>query len=175
MFRLNGLRGVTLALSTMVAALYVPTDAARAADPIKIGFAMQLTGPLAGNGKAALLGAQIWADEVNKAGGLIGRPVELVVYDDQSNPGLVPGIYSKLLDVDKVDLLLSNNTNQTAPAMPTVIQHKRMMMGMFALAVNEQFKYPGYFQIQPYGPNGKDALTRGYFENAMTMNPKPKT
>jgi branched-chain amino acid transport system substrate-binding protein len=148
---------------------------AMAADPIKIGFAMQLTGPLAGNGKAALLGAQIWAEEVNQAGGLLGRPVELVFYDDQSNPGMVPGIYSKLLDVDKVDLLLSNNTNQTMPAMPTIIQRKRLIMAMFALAVNEQFKYPGFFQIQPYGPNGKDALTRGYFENAMMMDPKPKT
>ena len=174
MFRLNGLRGVTLALSTMIAA-YVSIDAARAADPIKIGFGMQLTGPLAGNGKAALLGAQIWADEVNKAGGLLGRQVELVAYDDQSNPGLVPGIYSKLLDVDKVDLLLSNNTNQTAPAMPTIIQHKRLIMGMFALAINEQFKYPGYFQIQPYGPNGKDSLTRGFFDNAIAMDPKPTT
>ena len=161
--------------AAMAGAALLGGGAALAADPIKIGFAMQLTGPLAGNGKAALLGAQIWADEVNKAGGLIGRPVELVVYDDQSNPGLVPGIYSKLLDVDKVDLLLSNNTNQTMPAMPTIIQRKRLIMGMFALAVNEQFKYPGYFQIQPYGPNGKDALTRGYFENAMTMNPKPTT
>ncbi|WP_315838425.1 amino acid ABC transporter substrate-binding protein [Bradyrhizobium prioriisuperbiae] len=160
-------------MTAMASAAMMWGGAALAADPIKIGFAMQLTGPLAGNGKAALLGAQIWADEVNKAGGLIGRPVELVVYDDQSNPGLVPGIYSKLLDVDKVDLLLSNNTNQTAPAMPTIIQRKRLIMGMFALAVNEQFKYPGYFQIQPYGPNGKDALTRGYFENAMTMTPKP--
>ncbi|QPF95119.1 amino acid ABC transporter substrate-binding protein [Bradyrhizobium commune] len=159
----------------MMIAAFVSTDAARAADPIKIGFGMQLTGPLAGNGKAALLGAQIWADEVNKAGGLLGRPVELVAYDDQSNPGLVPGIYSKLLDVDKVDLLLSNNTNQTAPAMPTIIQHKRLIMGMFALAINEQFKYPGYFQIQPYGPNGKDSLTRGFFDNAIAMSPKPTT
>lgn len=173
-FRLNGVRGATLALSAIVA-LSVSTVASRAADPIKIGFGMQLTGPLAGNGKAALLGAQIWADEVNKAGGLIGRQVELVAYDDQSNPGLVPGIYSKLLDVDKVDLLLSNNTNQTAPAMPTIIQHKRLIMGMFALAINEQFKYPGYFQIQPYGPNGKDSLTRGFFDNAIAMNPKPTT
>jgi branched-chain amino acid transport system substrate-binding protein len=175
MFRLRDLRSVTLALSTMVAALYLPAGAVHAADPIKIGFGMQLTGPLAGNGKAALLGAQIWADEVNKAGGLLGRQVELIAYDDQSNPGLVPGIYSKLLDVDKVDLLLSNNTNQTAPAMPTIIQRKRLIMGMFALAINEQFKYPGYFQIQPYGPNGKDSLTRGFFENAIAMNPKPKT
>jgi branched-chain amino acid transport system substrate-binding protein len=174
MFRLKGFWGVTLALSTMIAA-YASIDAARAADPIKIGFGMQLTGPLAGNGKAALLGAQIWADEVNKAGGLLGRQVELVAYDDQSNPGLVPGIYSKLMDVDKVDLLLSNNTNQTAPAMPLIIQHKRLLMGMFALAINEQFKYPGYFQIQPYGPNGKDSLTRGFFDNAVAMDPKPTT
>jgi branched-chain amino acid transport system substrate-binding protein len=146
-----------------------------AAEPIKVGFGIQLTGPLAASGKAALLTSQIWAEEINKAGGLIGRPVELVFYDDQSNPGLVPGIYSKLLDVDKVDLLLSNTTNQTAPAMPTIIQRKRMIMAMFGLAVNEQFKYPGFFQIQPFGPNGKDAMTRGFFEVAATMDPKPTT
>ena len=146
-----------------------------AADPIKVGFSIQLTGPLAASGKAALLTAQIWAEEVNKAGGLIGRPVELVYYDDQSNPGLVPQIISKLLDVDKVDLLLSNTTNNTAPAMPQVIQKKRLIMAMFALAVNEQFKYPNYFQIQPFGPNGKDAAARGFFEAAMTMEPKPQS
>ena len=146
-----------------------------AADPIKVGFSMQLTGPLAASGKAALLTAQIWAEEVNKAGGLMGRPVELVYYDDQSNPGMVPQIVSKLLDVDKVDLLISNTTNNTAPAMPLVIQKKRLMMAMFALAVNEQFKYPNYFQIQPFGPHGKDAAARGFFEAAMTMDPKPQT
>ena len=158
-----------------VAALAGSGLGAMAADPIKIGFGMQLTGPLAGNGKAALLGAQIWADEINAKGGLIGRPVELVVYDDQSNPGMVPGIYTKLLDVDKVDLLLANNTNQTMPTMPLVIQRGRLMMGTFALAVNDQFHYGKYFQIQPYGPNGKDALTRGYFVEAMKLEPKPTT
>jgi branched-chain amino acid transport system substrate-binding protein len=146
-----------------------------AADPIKIGFGIQLTGPLAASGKAALLGAQIWAEEVNKAGGLIGRPVELVYYDDQSNPGLVPGLYSKLIDVDKVDLLMANTTNQTAPAMPLIIQKKRLIMAMFALAVNEPFKYPGFFQMQPFGPNGKESMSRGYFEGAATIDPKPQT
>ena len=162
-----------IVLGGVAAAAMAP--GARAAEPIKIGFGMQLTGPLAGNGKAALVGAQIWADEVNAKGGLIGRPVQLVVYDDQSNPGMVPGIYTKLLDVDKVDLLLANNTNQTAPTMPLVIQRNRLMMAMFALAVNDQFHYGRYFQIQPYGPKGKDALTRGYFVNAMKLDPKPTT
>jgi branched-chain amino acid transport system substrate-binding protein len=80
---------------------------ARAADPIKIGFGMALTGGLSANGKPALLAIQIWKDDVNKKGGLLGRPVELVFYDDQTNPATVPGIYTKLLDVDKVDLVIS--------------------------------------------------------------------
>ena len=64
---------------------------AQAADPIKIGFGMALTGGLSANGKPALLALQIWKDDVNKKGGLLGRPVELVYYDDQTNPATVPG------------------------------------------------------------------------------------
>ena len=66
---------------------------------------MALTGPLAPNGKQALLGAKIWEEEINAKGGLLGRKVELVNYDDQSNPANVPGIYTKLLDADKVALV----------------------------------------------------------------------
>src|SRR5713226_9785754 len=91
---------------------------ARAADPIKIGFGMALTGGLSANGKPALLAIQIWKDDVNKKGGLLGRPVELVFYDDQTNPATVPGIYTKLLDVDRVDLVISGyGTNLIAPLM----------------------------------------------------------
>src|SRR3989441_12902553 len=68
---------------------------AQAADPIKIGFGMALTGGLSANGKPALLALQIWKDDVNKKGGLLGRPVELVDYDDQTNPATVPGIYTR--------------------------------------------------------------------------------
>src|SRR5229473_6322143 len=99
---------------------------AGAADPIKIGFGMALTGGLSANGKPALLAVQIWKDDVNKKGGLLGRPVDIVVYDDQTNPATVPGIYTKLLDVDKVDLVISGyGTNLIAPAMPVVMQHNR--------------------------------------------------
>src|SRR2546427_12512282 len=74
--------------------------------PIKIGFSMALTGPLSPNGKQALLGMKIWEEEINAKGGLLGRPVKLVYYDDQTNASTVPGIYTKLIDVDKVDLVL---------------------------------------------------------------------
>ena len=76
------------------------TFQARAQNPITIGFGMALTGGLAPNGKAALFAMQIWEKEINARGGLLGRPVKLVYYDDQSNPSTVPGLYTKLLDVD---------------------------------------------------------------------------
>src|SRR3546814_18165091 len=81
---------------------------------------MALTGGLAGAGKSALIGMQVWAEDVNAEGGLLGRPVELVYYDDQTNPATVPGIYTKLLDIDRVDLIVSGyGTHLIAPEMPT--------------------------------------------------------
>ena len=107
------------AIARRCALLGGSTGRACAADPITIGFGMALTGGLAPNGKAALLAMQIWEEEINAKGGLLGRPVKLVYYDDQSNPSTVPGIYTKLLDVDKVDLVVSGYaTNMVAPAMP---------------------------------------------------------
>src|SRR6266571_245205 len=66
-------------------------------NPITIGFSMALTGSLAVNGKSGLLATQIWAEDQNKKGGLLGRPVKLIFYDDQTNPSQVPGIYTKLM------------------------------------------------------------------------------
>src|SRR5579883_1072070 len=146
-----------------------------AADPIKIGFSLPQTGGLASIGLQALLTMQIWMDDVNAKGGVLGRPVQLVTYDDQSNPANVPRIYTKLLDVDKVDLLVTNGTNLTVPAMPIAMQHGKVVFCMLALAINDKFKYPRFFQTMPYGPKGKDSISEGFFEIAMGMNPKPTT
>jgi branched-chain amino acid transport system substrate-binding protein len=134
-------------------------------EPITIGFSMALTGSLAVNGKSGLLAMQIWAEDQNKKGGLLGRPVKLDFYDDQTNPSLVPGIYTKLMDVDKVDLVISGyGTNIAAPAMPVVIQHNATFVSLFALDINEEFKYPKYFSMLPVGPNPRPAITEGFFE-----------
>jgi branched-chain amino acid transport system substrate-binding protein len=149
---------------------------AQSKDPIKIGFSMALTGPLAANGKQALLGAKIWEETVNKKGGLLGRPVKIVYYDDQSNPSTVPGIYTKLLDVDKVDLVVGPYaTAMIAPAMPVIIQRGKVFIGLFGLAVNSEFNYPKYFAMIPSGPNTKPAFTEGFFQVATKQNPKPQT
>jgi branched-chain amino acid transport system substrate-binding protein len=150
---------------------------ARAQAPITIGFGMALTGGLAPIGKAALLAMQIWMEETNAKGGVLGRPVKLVYYDDQSNPATVPGIYTKLLDVDKVDLVVSGYaTNMVAPAMPVIMQHNRTFLSLFGLAVNSEFNYPNYFSFTPTGgPQPKQSFSKGYFEVAMQQTPKPTT
>jgi len=164
---------VTLAA---VAAMLLMPAATRAADPIRIGFSMPQSGGLAGGGKSALLALQIWKDDVNAKGGLLGRPVELVFYDDQSNPSLVPGIYTKLLDVDKVDFVISSYaTNQIAPAMPIVIQRGLLFMALFGTGVNDNFHYDKYFQILPNGKETRLGPSLGFLETAMTMDPKPQT
>jgi branched-chain amino acid transport system substrate-binding protein len=109
-------------LAAVVVLLMAEQAAVVAAEPIKLGFSESLTGGLAVNGRQMLLTAQIWAADVNAKGGLLGRPVELVYYDDQSNPGLVPAIYTKLLNVDNVDLLFASGTNISSAAMPTIVE-----------------------------------------------------
>ncbi|HEY6984322.1 amino acid ABC transporter substrate-binding protein, partial [Reyranella sp.] len=145
--------------------------------PLTIGFSMNLTGPLAPNGKGALLASQIWEEDINAKGGLLGRKVKLVYYDDQSNPSTVPGLYTKLLDVDKVDIVGSSYaTNIIAPAMPIVMQHERTFFALFGLAVNSEFHYKRYFSMVPTGgPRPKEVFAEGFFELAAEQNPKPQT
>jgi branched-chain amino acid transport system substrate-binding protein len=168
--RLAAIVALTLEMGLLTAAARAET-----VQPIKVGLSTQLTGPLAGNGKQILLTAQIWTEAINAKGGLLGRPVELVYYDDQSLPANVPGIYAKLIDIDKVDALFSVATNLTAAAMPFVIQHGKLIISIASLGVNKQFNYDRYFQIVPFGPDGKSALSRGFFDVAMTMTPPPNT
>jgi len=164
------------ALAVAAGAMFVSGATAQNKEPIKIGFGMSLTGPLAANGKQALLGMKIWEEETNEKGGLLGRPVKLIFYDDQSNPSTVPGIYTKLLDVDKVDLVLGGYaTNMNAPALPVVMQKGKTYISLFALDVNHEFKYPKYFSVLPTGPQTKPSFTEGVFQVAQQQNPKPST
>jgi branched-chain amino acid transport system substrate-binding protein len=171
---MNFSRRDLLKASAASAALFaVP---AFAATPLKIGFAMSLTGPNAGAGKMFLLAREVWRDDINAKGGLLGRPVEFIYYDDQSNPSLVPALYTKLIDVDHVDLVVSPfGTNQIAPAMPVIIDKQMVFTSLLGTGVNDTFKYDRYFQILPNGPEGNRSLSSGFFETARTLNPAPKT
>src|SRR5258707_9295815 len=136
-----------------VAVLGLTSSVGAQKPPIKIGMSMAQTGGLAGGGKASLLGIEIWRDDVNARGGLLGRKVELVVYDDKSSASETPAIYSKLLDVDKVDLLFAPYaTVPTAPLMPMVKQRGLLLIGNFSFQVNRKVQHDMWFNNAPWGP-----------------------
>jgi branched-chain amino acid transport system substrate-binding protein len=165
-----------VAAAAMAAALLMVTAPASAAAPLKVGFGVAMTGAVAQNGKQLLIALQLWRDDVNVKGGLLGRPVELVYYDDQSNPSNVPGIYTKLINVDKVDLLLGPYaTNMSAAAMPVIMENNKTTITILAIGVNRHFNYPRYFSMVPVGPEGVKALSKGFFELAAAQQPKPQT
>ncbi len=149
---------------------------AQTGNPIKVGMSLALTGAGAAPSKVISTALEIWRDDVNAKGGLLGRPVELVIYDDQSAPANVPSIYTKLISVDKVDLLLGPyGTNFVAPAMPAIIPHNKLTISFTAIGVNRHFNYPKYFSMVSVGPDGVNAFSKGFFEIAAAQNPKPQT
>jgi branched-chain amino acid transport system substrate-binding protein len=163
----------TAAALAVAAALTAP---AHAADPIKVGMSLALTGGGAPAGKMLQAAIEIWRDDVNAKGGLLGRPVEIIVYDDQSNPANVPYLYTKIITVDKADLLLGPyGTNFVAPAMPTIINNNKMVISYTAIGINRQYNYPKYFSMVPVGQEGVNAFSKGFFEMAAKQNPKPQT
>src|SRR5882672_9508260 len=144
--------------------------------PIKIGYCLSLTGALASNGRTARLAHQIWEQDVNQKGGLLGRPVRMTCIDDETNPKLVADIYKRLLDEEKVDLVIGGyGDNSVAPAMPLIIDRKRYLVALMALAVNASFAYENYFVMIPTGPRPSEALTEGFFALAAKQSPKPET
>jgi len=146
------------------------------ARPIRIGYCLSLTGPLASNGNTARLAHRIWEQKINRGGGLLGRNVEMVCIDDETNPKLVPGIYQRLLDDEKVDLLIGGyGDNSVSPAMPLVMERNRYFVALMALAVNASLNYQNYFVMIPTGPHPSEALTDGFFSLAAGQSPKPKT
>jgi branched-chain amino acid transport system substrate-binding protein len=144
---------------------------AQAQELIKIGMGIAQTGALAGGGRAALLALRMWVDDVNARGGLLGRKVELIAYDDQSNPATTPGIYAKLLDIDKVDLLIAPyGSVPTAPIMPLVKQRNLLLMGNFSFQVNHKVQHDMYFNNAPW--NDAASWSDGFFKLGLAAGGK---
>src|SRR5580700_4126616 len=164
------------AMAWIAVCTLITLNIAKAADPIRVGMSMALTGAVAPIGKQVLTALQIWRDDVNAKGGLLGRPVELVFYDDQSNPANVPQLYTKLIQVDKVELLIGPYaTNMVAPAIPVLMQYKKTTVSILANAANSKLHYDQYFSMLPTGPEPQKAFAEGFFELAAAAKPRPKT
>ena len=144
--------------------------------PIRIGVSLSLTGDLGANGRTAHLAHRLWEEDVNRKGGLLGRTVELVTVDDKTEASQVQANYQRLLDVERVDLIVGGyGNNSMTPAMPLVIKRGRYFVGLMGLGVNAASNYERFFVMIPAGPDPGTALTAGFFEAAALQIPKPKT
>ena len=166
----------TIAAALLAGLCWTSGASAQSGNPIKVGMSLALTGAGAPAGKMLQAAVEIWRDDVNAKGGLLGRPVEIIVYDDQSIPAGVPGLYTKLISVDKADLLLGPyGSNFVAPAMPTLIQNKKMTISFTAIGINDEYKYDKYFSMVPVGSDGVNSFSKGFFEIAAQQKPQPQT
>ena len=130
--------------------------------PVKIGMGIAQTGPLASAGKPALLALRMWIEDVNARGGLLGRRVELIAYDDQGSASVTPALYAKLLDLDRVDLLIAPyGTVPTAPLMGMVKSRGKLLMGNFSFQVNRVVKHDLWFNNAPW--NDAKSWSEGFF------------
>ena len=136
--------------------------------PVRIGMSIAQTGPLAASGQPALLALRMWVEDVNARGGLLGRAVELVAYDDQGSASATPGIYAKLLDLDRVDLLVAPyGTAATAPLMGMVKERGKLLMGNFSFEANQVVKHDRWFNNAPW--NDAKSFSDGFFRIARRL------
>jgi branched-chain amino acid transport system substrate-binding protein len=142
---------ITAAAWILAGALGLATFAARAADPIKVGMVAPLTGPGAESGRFQTQGAKLAADEVNKAGGVLGRPLELVIEDDQTtNPGVVLA-FSKLAGNAEFAAFLGpiRSTQVHAMAPDAVKVGKPVLIGGTDPALTHMGN-PWFFRFRPH-------------------------
>jgi branched-chain amino acid transport system substrate-binding protein len=164
-------RKVLGAVGSAAVAYGIPGTLFAQQNVVRIGMSMPQTGSLGAGGQAALVALRMWVDDVNQKGGLLGRKVEFIVYDDQTNPANVPGIYTKLLDIDKVDLLIAPyGTVPTAPLMPMVKQRNLLLMGNFSFQVNAKVHHDMWFNNSPW--NDAASWSDGFVKNGQKLGSK---
>src|SRR2546427_3737770 len=161
--------------AVLVFALAATATAAPSGPPIRIGGTLALTGPLAATALVQNIRAEIYVEEVNRGNGLLGRPVEWVLLDDQSKPEVTRSLYDKLITVDKVDLLMGPYATGAIIAAMGVAQRYQKMLIHHSFGMPHLAKYDMQFPAAPFGPEPARTVPGIVFDAvAATANP-PKT
>jgi len=168
-----GSRGALVWL--LLVALVAPALAAPSGPPIRIGGTLALTGPLAPTALLHKIAGEIYVEELNKGNGLLGRPVEWVLLDDQSKPDLTRSLYEKLITVDKVDLLMGPYATSGILVAMGVAQRYGKVFVHHSFGMPHLAKYEMHFPTAAFGPEPNVTLPTTVFNGlAATANP-PKT
>ena len=168
-----GCRGGLAALALL--SFLTTAVAAPSGPPIRIGGTLALTGPLAPTALLHKIAGEIYVEELNKGNGLLGRPVEWVLLDDQSKPDLTRSLYEKLITVDKVDLLMGPYATSGILAAMGVAQRYGKVFVHHSFGMPHLAKYEMHFPTAAFGPEPNVTLPTTVFNGlAATANP-PKT
>jgi ABC-type branched-subunit amino acid transport system substrate-binding protein len=168
-----GVRGALVSL--LVVAFALPAVAAPSGQPIRIGSTLALTGPLAPTALLHKIAGEIYIEELNKANGLLGRPVEWVLLDDQSKPDVTRSLYEKLITVDKVDLLMGPYATSGILAAMGVAQRYQKVFIHHSFGMPHLATYEMHFPTAPFGFEPNVTLPTTVFNALAATSSPPKT
>ncbi|MDH2401821.1 amino acid ABC transporter substrate-binding protein [Bradyrhizobium sp. SSUT18] len=165
-----------LALAFAAAGIGARLDAAPAAGaPVRIGSTLALTGPLAQTALLHKVSAEVAVEQINLAGGLLGRPIEWVLYDDQSKPEVARSLYEKLITADKVDLLIGPYATSGILAAAVVAQRHGKLLVHYSLGIPSLVTYDMAFPATPFGPEPNKTLPAKVFDLLARSKTPPRS
>ena len=161
------------ALAGLLVLAFVPlVGAAPSGSPIRVGSTLALTGPLGPTALLHKIAGEVYVEELNRSNGLLGRPVEWVVLDDQSKPEVTRSLYEKLITVDKVDLLMGPYATGAILAAMGVAQRYQKVFPHHSFGMPHLAKYEGHFPTAAFGPEPNRTVPTTVFDAlAATASP----
>jgi ABC-type branched-subunit amino acid transport system substrate-binding protein len=163
-------------LSATGAALALPVLAqAPAGAPLRIGSTLALTGPLSATALTHKLVGDIYVEQLNKRGGLLGRRVEWIVKDDQSKPDLARTLYEQLVTSDKVDLLMGPYATGAILSAMGVAQRYNKVLVHHTFGIPSMAKYDMQFPAWSLGPDPQNTVSNSLFDMLAQSRKPPKT
>ena len=169
-------RGIARVLAGLVTLAFVTAAGATpSGPPVRIGCTLALTGPLAQTALLHKIAAEIYVEQLNQGNGLLGRPVELIVLDDQSRPDVTRSLYEKLITVDKVDLVMGPYATSGILAAMGVAQRYQKMLIHNSFGMPHLAKYDMQIPVLPFGPEPNRTIPATVFDALASTSQPPKT
>jgi branched-chain amino acid transport system substrate-binding protein len=167
--------GTWTSAALLALAAAAPAQAAPAGTPIRIGSTLSLTGPLSGTAIVHKIAGEIYVEQLNKKNGLLGRPVEWVLKDDQSKPDLARTLYEQLITVDKVDLVIGPYATPNIVSAMGVAQRYSKVLVHHTMGIPSLAKYDMQFPAWSVGPNPEATVPNTVLDALATLPKPPRT
>ena len=143
--------------------------------PVRVGSTLALTGPLSATALVHKLVGEIYVEDLNARGGLLGRKVEWIVKDDQSKPDVARTLYEQLVTSDKVDLLMGPYATGAILSAIGVAQRYNKMLIHHTMGVPSLAKYDMHFPAWSLGPDPGTTVPNTLFDALAASSKPPKT